>query len=75
MRGESVWNNDAANDIPRGIQQVIGSVPRPEFSALLAEETERLLTSLENEKLCRLAELTLQDYTNEEIPVLFPCAL
>ena len=75
VRGESIWVGDPQSDRPRGIQQVIGTEPTPEFAVQLAEESDRLLASLGDETLRRLAKLKLEGHTNAEIAGGLHCSL
>ena len=75
VRGESVFEGKAAAEGPRGIDQVIGGEPTPEFVAMVAEESERLLAMLGDATLRRLAELKLKGHTNAEIAGGLGCSL
>jgi RNA polymerase sigma factor (sigma-70 family) len=72
LQTESVFVGD--DEIPDGIQQVVGDEPTPEFAAQVAEEHERLMAMLE-EDLRRIAQWKLEGYTNEEIAQLAGCGM
>ena len=57
------------------MDRIVGREPTPAFAAELAEEFQRLLDSLGDETLRRLAVLKMQGYTNEEIAAKLGCAL
>jgi len=57
------------------LDRIIGSEPSPEFAAMVTEEYRRRLDSLGDETLCRIAELKLACYTNDEIRRQLGCSL
>ena len=66
--GESVFLKKIAGDSSLGgIGQVPGHEPTPEFTALVTEEFERLLSVLEEEELKEIALAKLEGHTNQEI--------
>ena len=64
-RGESVFMNPL-NPERRGIQDVAGAEPTPEFAAMVAEQSEMLLSQLD-EIQRRVATLKMAGYQNSEI--------
>jgi RNA polymerase sigma factor (sigma-70 family) len=54
-------------EAPRGIEDVLGREPTPDFAIQVADECQRLLDALEDDKLRKLAVLKMEGYTNEEI--------
>jgi len=56
-----------AGDEERGIEQIVGSEPSPEFTVQIAETCERLLGLLPDKKLREVAQMTLAGHTLEEI--------
>ena len=57
-----------------GLEQILGRDPTPEFAAQIAEEFERLLTSLDDPTLRAVALAKLDGYSNEEIAARLGCA-
>jgi DNA-directed RNA polymerase specialized sigma24 family protein len=75
VRGESVFDN-ARNPIDeRGIHQVIGNDPTPDFAAAVIEEHTRLLDRLPDDRLRTIATMKLEAHTNEEIAQHLGCSL
>src|SRR5262249_55701123 len=65
VRGESALIESAAGSTAkRGIEQVVGSEPTPEFAAQLVEEYQRLLAKLGDVELRSIATLKMEGYTN-----------
>jgi RNA polymerase sigma factor (sigma-70 family) len=73
VRGESVFVR--AEEEQAGINEVADEQPTPEFAAQMAEEIRRLLERLDDPKLCEMALLKLEGYSNEEIAERLQCAL
>ncbi len=73
VRGESVFMGAA--DEQAGIHGVADEQPTPEFAVQMAEEIRRLLDRLDDPKLCEMALLKLEGYSNEEIAERLQCAL
>jgi DNA-directed RNA polymerase specialized sigma24 family protein len=73
VRGESVFMGAAEEQA--GIHGVADEQPTPEFAVQMAEEIGRLLDRLNDPKLCEMALLKLEGYSNEEIAVRLQCAL
>jgi DNA-directed RNA polymerase specialized sigma24 family protein len=73
VRGESVFaGDDSADNL--GIAQVVGDSPTPEFSAMVAEECQRLLGQLDDD-LRPIALAKMDSYTNEEIADKHDCSV
>lgn len=68
VRGESALLGPAGSpEAEAGLDQVIGPEPTPEFAAQLAEEYERLLASLGDPELRRIALAKMEGHTTDEI--------
>jgi DNA-directed RNA polymerase specialized sigma24 family protein len=65
---------DAARE-PAGLDAVAGPELSPEFAAMVAEESRRLLNVLGDETLRRIATWKLEGHTNEEIAARLGCAV
>ena len=65
---------DAARE-PAGLDAVAGPKLSPEFAAMVAEESRRLLNVLGDETLRRIATWKLEGHTNEEIAAQLGCAV
>jgi len=75
VRGESVLEGNETTAGHMGIDQVIGTEPTPEFAMQVAEESERLLSFLEDESLRAICQLKLEGYTNREVADKLGCGL
>jgi DNA-directed RNA polymerase specialized sigma24 family protein len=64
----------ASPDGERGLEQVVGPEPTPDFAALVAEECRRLLGRLGDDGLRELALWKMEGYTNDEIAARLGCA-
>jgi DNA-directed RNA polymerase specialized sigma24 family protein len=64
----------ASPDGERGLDQVVGPEPTPDFAALVAEECGRLLDRLGDDGLRELALGKMEGYTNAEIAARLGCA-
>jgi DNA-directed RNA polymerase specialized sigma24 family protein len=71
-RGGGLGNGHQVGD--RELEAVLGHEPSPEFSAMVAENCERLLDLLEPAER-QIALLRLEGYTNAEIAARLSCAL
>src|SRR5260221_6155963 len=56
------------------LEQVVGREPTPDFAAQVAEECERLLSSLENKELETVALMKMDGHSNDEIAAHLNCA-
>ncbi len=74
VRGESVFMQRRPRDANAGIGDALGEEPTPQLAAMVAEQCERLLESLEDESLRRIAILKLEGYSNVEIAEELDCA-
>ena len=76
VRGESAFVG-AADDPEegRGIEQVVGTEPSPEFAVAVAEQCEILLRTLPKDQLRSIALWKMEGYTNQEIADLLGCSL
>jgi len=59
---------------PAGLDAIVGSEPTPSFAAMVAEQYSRLLDSLGDETLRRIALLKMEGYTLDEIAAQLGCA-
>jgi DNA-directed RNA polymerase specialized sigma24 family protein len=57
-----------------GLEMIAGNEPTPEFAAMVAEEYERLLQSLDDDGLRQVALSRLEGYTCDEIAERLGCA-
>jgi DNA-directed RNA polymerase specialized sigma24 family protein len=58
-----------------GLEQVVGHEPTPAFAAMIADECRRLLESLGDETLRRIALLRMEGYSDPEIAANLGCGL
>jgi DNA-directed RNA polymerase specialized sigma24 family protein len=67
VRGDSalLGNEDDRSSV--GFDQFRGDAPTPEVLAIAAEEYQRLMVLLDDDRLRQIAECKLEGYTNEEI--------
>jgi DNA-directed RNA polymerase specialized sigma24 family protein len=75
--GGRVENEGALPDAPeagRGLDQIAGPEPTPDFAAQVAEECQRLLEQLGDAELRAVALAKLEGYTNAEIAQQIGCA-
>jgi DNA-directed RNA polymerase specialized sigma24 family protein len=77
VRGESglLGSGDDPDEPGRGIDQVIGPEPTPDFAAQVAERCRRLLDRLPDEALRSLALWKMEVDTNEEAAAKLGCSL
>jgi DNA-directed RNA polymerase specialized sigma24 family protein len=75
VRGDSAFLALEDDPAVRGIQQVVGNEPTPEFAALTAEECQRLLDSLHDKPLCQVVIWKMEGYTNTEIAEKLGCVV
>ena len=81
-RGGAFSRVDRAHSGPEGnseqgdglLAHLVGQEPTPEFAAMVAEETRRLLARLEDEQLRQIALDRMEGYTTEEIAERLGCA-
>ena len=74
VQGESAWPEAPGEaDGGRGIEQVIGAEPTPDFLAEVAEQQQRLLAALGSDELRRVAVWKMEDYSNQEIAEKLGC--
>jgi DNA-directed RNA polymerase specialized sigma24 family protein len=67
--------HDGANH-PAGERACLaGSMPTPEFAALVADECRNLLGQLRDDSLRHVARLRMEGYTNEEVASRLGCSL
>jgi DNA-directed RNA polymerase specialized sigma24 family protein len=62
-----------SEELPAGLEQIVGAEPTPEFALQVAEETERLLDLLDSAELRSVALWKMEGYTNEEIATKLGC--
>jgi RNA polymerase sigma factor (sigma-70 family) len=75
VRGESALGWSADLDDPQAIAQVVGDSPTPEFSAMMSERIQKLMSLLHDEPLRELAIGKMEGYTNEEMAQRLDCSL
>ena len=67
VRGESAFRVLGETRQPRSLEEIIAEDPTPDFLAMLAEEHQRLMDSLDDETLRKIAIWRMEGYTNEEV--------
>jgi RNA polymerase sigma factor (sigma-70 family) len=75
VRGESAFAGPAAAPEDRGIEQVVGPEPTPEFAAAVAEQCRTLLNALPRDQLRSIAVWKMEGHTNREIAEQLGCSL
>jgi DNA-directed RNA polymerase specialized sigma24 family protein len=75
VRGDSVFVSMGEDGETRGVDEVPGPEPSPEFAACVAEEYQRLLDALGDETLRSVALWKLEGHTNQEIAGKLDCSL
>ena len=74
VSGESALRRGAgAADSEKGLADVVGEEPTPEFAAQIAEEFQRLLDQLESAELRAVAIWKMEGFTNGEIAAKLGC--
>jgi DNA-directed RNA polymerase specialized sigma24 family protein len=73
VRGESALQ--AANDSVAGIDAILGGEPTPALACQVAEEYQRLLEALGEEKLRQIAILKMEGYTDQEVAARVNCGV
>jgi DNA-directed RNA polymerase specialized sigma24 family protein len=74
VSGESVLMQRAgATNSDKGMGEVVGDEPTPEFAAQVAEEFQRLLDQLESAELRAVAIWKMEGFTNGEIAAKLGC--
>jgi DNA-directed RNA polymerase specialized sigma24 family protein len=74
VRGDSAFAGHADHGGAGGLDEVAGGDPTPDVAAQLAEEFQRLLDRLDDDKLRSIAVAKLEGYTNAEIAGRMGCA-
>jgi RNA polymerase sigma factor (sigma-70 family) len=67
VRGDSVLQANGGDCCGAGFDEILGNAATPEVLAIAAEEYERLMVLLDDERLRHIAQCKLEGYTNEEI--------
>ena len=67
VRGDSVVHGNDDDRSSVGFDQFGGDAPTPEVLAIAAEEFQRLMTMLDDDRLRQIAHCKLEGCTNEEI--------
>ena len=67
VRGDSVMHGNDDDRSSVGFDQFRGEAPTPEVLAIAAEEFQRLMALLDDDRLRQIAQCKLEGYTNEEI--------
>ena len=67
VRGDSVVKGNDDDRSSVGFDQFGGDAPTPEVLAIAAEEFQRLMALLDDDRLRQIAQCKLEGYTNEEI--------
>jgi DNA-directed RNA polymerase specialized sigma24 family protein len=75
VRGESAFLSPGDRENQPKDDAFVDREPSPEFAAAVAEELQRLLDSLGDEKLRQIAMLKMEGYENREIADKLACGL
>ena len=67
VRGDSVMHGNDVDRSSVGFDQFGGDAPTPEVLAIAAEEFQRLMALLDDDRLRQIAQCKLEGCTNEEI--------
>jgi DNA-directed RNA polymerase specialized sigma24 family protein len=67
LRGDSVLPKNGEDGCGMGFDQLSGDAPPPEVLAVAAEEYQRLMGILDDDRLRQIAQCKLEGYRNEEI--------
>jgi DNA-directed RNA polymerase specialized sigma24 family protein len=73
--GESVLDLGTGSESTPGLQKFPDDQLPPDLAVLMSEECERLLDSLQDETLQRIALSKLEGYTNEEVAHELDCSV
>ena len=73
IRGESVFIQSDGNDMDNGIGNILGTEPSPELAAGVAEDCQKLLDMLDDDAQRKIAVMTLEGYSTEEIAKELDC--
>jgi DNA-directed RNA polymerase specialized sigma24 family protein len=73
VQGESGIHSPEGSEGPRGIEQILGQEPTPQFAGQVTDEYERLMTLLGDDQLRSVAVWKMEGYTNEEIAGKLGC--
>jgi len=65
--GESAITDECLSSGDVTFDRMIGSVPTPEFAAIVAEQYGRLFERLDNDDLREIAQMKLEEYLNKQI--------
>ena len=74
VRGESALDFYDPQNRGRGLDQVVGDSPTPEFAAIIADQCAHLLGQLDD-VLRKIAVAKMEDFTNEEIAERLDCSI
>jgi DNA-directed RNA polymerase specialized sigma24 family protein len=58
-----------------GLERIISREPTPEFAALVAEQCDRLLANLEDDRLRQVAIWKMEGFSNEDIAQQLACSV
>jgi DNA-directed RNA polymerase specialized sigma24 family protein len=75
VRNESAMAGEDSGAWETGLEQIIGREPTPAFAAMVADECRRLLETLGDETLRRIALLRMEGYSDSEIAAQLKCGL
>jgi DNA-directed RNA polymerase specialized sigma24 family protein len=67
VRGDSVLHENGADQAISGFDQILSHAATPEVLTIAAEEYERLMGLLDDDRLREVAQCKLEGYRNEEI--------
>jgi DNA-directed RNA polymerase specialized sigma24 family protein len=75
VRGETALAGEDSDAGGAGLDWVVGREPTPEFAAMVADECRRLLETLGDETLRRIALLRMEGYSDGEIASQLDCGV
>jgi RNA polymerase sigma factor (sigma-70 family) len=67
VRGDSVLHGHNGDGSNLGFDGILGDAATPEVLAIAAEESQRLMAILDDDRLRQIAQCKLEGFTNEEI--------
>ena len=75
VRGESAFGSNLDTGLGIGIDGVQGESPSPEWIAVMQEECQNLIESLQDKELQAVACYRIEGYSNAEIAAMIGCAV
>jgi DNA-directed RNA polymerase specialized sigma24 family protein len=75
VRSETDLAGSESHAAGAGLDRAVDREPTPAFAAMVADECRRLLETLGDETLCRIALLRMEGYSDPEIAAQLKCGL